>query len=555
MSTKKIEIFENTLLKLLIRRGTDNDRKNVILSEGELGYTTDTKRLFVGDSQTIGGVVAGNVFKGVVSNLSLVTDAEYGDLTYDLNGGTLYVNISSNTWEPVSRNFVTIPGNDTINITGSTISVGTISSANLSNDVVGNSVELDISNRISLNGTQISTNSIVPRIGSYLSLPQGLSINNVPYNWPAGGTGEGLYLRTDIAGNLAWATASAPNTFFVSGTAGQIPVGTIMPFVSSANAPFGWLLCNGQSVAGSQYPQLSAVIGTTFGGSGGNFNVPNLINKTIYGVNNNPAGSTTFSIASGTNSALSATGALYIIKAVSDNIISSSIDVFSPLSATLNGVTQTGAFNPLSGSITISLETTSLTGTTNILGGFVADEYGRVLQEVGDLAGVSSAQPPGTQPIYNRESSPIGFFTTPAYIFNGVDSLAAQILTLTAYPTLTASSGTITNGSQYSIPPNAKYLIFEAFGTKRGPSSGNENRIVTAAPNTSLLSNNTYGSFADTEYVLWYARASTSSDHVAGNNTSFIPLSATSNGALTVAVRVGPSSNDNITLRILGYTL
>ena len=45
---KKIEILENTLLKLLVRRGSDNDRQQVLLSEGELGYTTDSKRLFIG---------------------------------------------------------------------------------------------------------------------------------------------------------------------------------------------------------------------------------------------------------------------------------------------------------------------------------------------------------------------------------------------------------------------------------------------------------------------------------------------------------------------------
>ena len=50
-----IEIIENTLLKLLVRRGTNADRLNTVLTEGELGYTTDSKRLFVGDNQTFGG--------------------------------------------------------------------------------------------------------------------------------------------------------------------------------------------------------------------------------------------------------------------------------------------------------------------------------------------------------------------------------------------------------------------------------------------------------------------------------------------------------------------
>ena len=41
-----IEILENTLLKLLVRRGTDLEREEIALDEGEIGYTTDTQRLF-----------------------------------------------------------------------------------------------------------------------------------------------------------------------------------------------------------------------------------------------------------------------------------------------------------------------------------------------------------------------------------------------------------------------------------------------------------------------------------------------------------------------------
>ena len=60
--SKKIEILENTLLKLLVRRGLDPDRQNVVLDQGELGFTTDGKRLFVGDGQTSGGIITGNKF-------------------------------------------------------------------------------------------------------------------------------------------------------------------------------------------------------------------------------------------------------------------------------------------------------------------------------------------------------------------------------------------------------------------------------------------------------------------------------------------------------------
>jgi hypothetical protein len=46
---KSIEIYENTLLKLIVRQGPDSQRKQIILDAGELGYSTDTKRLYIGD--------------------------------------------------------------------------------------------------------------------------------------------------------------------------------------------------------------------------------------------------------------------------------------------------------------------------------------------------------------------------------------------------------------------------------------------------------------------------------------------------------------------------
>ena len=42
-------------------------------------------------------------------------------------------------------------------------------------------------------------------------------------------------------------------------------------------APVGWALCNGQTLAISQYSALFALLGTTYGGDGtSTFNLPNL---------------------------------------------------------------------------------------------------------------------------------------------------------------------------------------------------------------------------------------------------------------------------------------
>lgn len=56
---------------------------------------------------------------------------------------------------------------------------------------------------------------------------------------------------------------------------GFVPIGGYLPFAGSA-APTGYLLCDGASYTTAAQAALFAVIGYTYGGSGANFNVPNL---------------------------------------------------------------------------------------------------------------------------------------------------------------------------------------------------------------------------------------------------------------------------------------
>jgi microcystin-dependent protein len=61
-----------------------------------------------------------------------------------------------------------------------------------------------------------------------------------------------------------------------------IPIGLIHPF-ASATIPDGYLLCDGGSYATADFPELFTVVGYSFGGSGADFNVPNLIDRTVVG--------------------------------------------------------------------------------------------------------------------------------------------------------------------------------------------------------------------------------------------------------------------------------
>jgi microcystin-dependent protein len=68
------------------------------------------------------------------------------------------------------------------------------------------------------------------------------------------------------------------------------PVGTIIAFANYNAIPAKWLYCNGSLVSQAAYPQLFALIGTIYGAtSGGNFRLPELRQRMIYGAYNAPS--------------------------------------------------------------------------------------------------------------------------------------------------------------------------------------------------------------------------------------------------------------------------
>ena len=572
---KKIEILENTLLKLLVRRGSDVDRQQVVLSEGELGYTTDTERLYVGDNQNPGGNVVGNLFKGSIADITTLSNVVSGDLAYSTTTNKLYrlkYSDSSNlaNWEEVGGVY-SATNNSIVISANNTISVGTLSAGNFSLNALGNSLVLDANNKISLSSTNIKTNSVSTYDSAYLKLPAGLSINSIDYNWPTGGVGSELVLTTDISGNLSWKPSSVSTTLFVSGTAGQIPVGTIMPFVSAANAPTGWLLCNGQSVLGSTYPYLSAVIKTSFGGSGASFNVPNLINKTIYGVSSDPGSSTVYSLCAKTTNigTLSATGMLYIIKAVPDNIVQSTITINNGLTATVNGLPVTGTtVSSLTGNLAVGLPSIVTAATVHTkYEDFSVDTYGRV---TGVFSGsysnagvITEAAPLSTQ--FINQTSPIVFFKNPVTIYDkavGPSSYTTYSFStaLTAYPYITkitqVGSTTFTvlcATPAASVPYNAKNLIIETYIRKDALGDPTQ-AIIAAAPNASLLGS--INSLASVnEYSLASCWAQGSYDHQTTTTQTFIPLSADSANNLVFGLRMSQNHMVTAKIRIVGYTL
>lgn len=84
--------------------------------------------------------------------------------------------------------------------------------------------------------------------------------------------------QTFTSGSTTWVWDGTAWNLQTTTTASNdsMPVGSIMWFAGST-APTGWILCNGATYTNSTYPNLVAVIGTTFGGTPGtNFMVPNI---------------------------------------------------------------------------------------------------------------------------------------------------------------------------------------------------------------------------------------------------------------------------------------
>lgn len=66
-------------------------------------------------------------------------------------------------------------------------------------------------------------------------------------------------------------------------TSGGVPIGCILDFAGST-VPTGWLLCAGQSLSRTDFSDLFAAIGTTYGApSGSTFNIPDLRGRTVAG--------------------------------------------------------------------------------------------------------------------------------------------------------------------------------------------------------------------------------------------------------------------------------
>lgn len=106
----------------------------------------------------------------------------------------------------------------------------------------------------------------------------------------------GSYKLTNLAPGTASTDSATYGQVLTAATSATTPVGSIIMFGGAA-APTGFLLCDGSSRATASFASLFAVIGYTYGGSGANFNLPDLRQRFPLG-----------KAAAGTGSTLGGTG-------------------------------------------------------------------------------------------------------------------------------------------------------------------------------------------------------------------------------------------------------
>jgi hypothetical protein len=112
----------DSIIKL--RRGVDAQRRGIIFNDGEIVYSTDIKRVFIGDNSTVGATLVGN--KNTIGTSPNNTGIQ-NDIFYDTSTSTLYM-LSSDAGSSNLNNYARISpraDNNTITLQNGVFSLNT----------------------------------------------------------------------------------------------------------------------------------------------------------------------------------------------------------------------------------------------------------------------------------------------------------------------------------------------------------------------------------------------------------------------------------------------
>ena len=131
----------------------------------------------------------------------------------------------------------------------------------------------------SISGANGAYNLLMPLIADAKS-PFNLTTNYTNFYLLLGVTDGTIMTKVDKRGILDLSAILNAH----SGGGGSCPVGTVQAYAGNT-VPNGWLLCDGSAVSRTDYADLYAVIGDTYGAGDGTstFNLPNLVDKFVEG--------------------------------------------------------------------------------------------------------------------------------------------------------------------------------------------------------------------------------------------------------------------------------
>jgi len=284
--------------RLILRQGIEQERQNVVLRSGEPAYTTDYKRVFIGDDLTPGGLPVGMKFLGFVAfdensnNVVGVNPGYTGDIIFETSTNLLYVlsgDDFANKNNYFSINKTPTPDNITLFNNRGQLSIipNALDFSYFANFSIGRGLEKfsQIFIRMRDPGPGLTFNDegvlIIQNNGVTNQMLASMEKDTVKARLGLGGVPSDITLRE---------FANAISDFIIqSSSAGSIgvPIGTVIDFAGST-PPDGYLTCDGRAYRILDYPRLADALGNTWGPlTEDTFYVPNLMGRTTVGFGTN----------------------------------------------------------------------------------------------------------------------------------------------------------------------------------------------------------------------------------------------------------------------------
>ena len=300
-------MIDRRITKFKLRRGTDDQRKTVIFEEGELVYTTDTNKIYVGTGFTSGGIIVANTI--TYTTTSNPASPSPNDLFYREDQKRMYIYDANSFAHYVG------PEPDETSITFNTSNTLTIASAGVNNTHLNYTV-VTSAGGLGLSGNGLYVNydpaklfidgsnrlSVSPAIVSSLDPYGGLTARALGVAASVDGqtivvdpTTNTIKVSSISAANISLSAVRAVNlhsdvavasggiVYTLSGLSAGIdnntikmysgkmgvdasalgiqvvPAGTII-HTACSTAPTGYLACSGQRVLISSYTTLASAI-------------------------------------------------------------------------------------------------------------------------------------------------------------------------------------------------------------------------------------------------------------------------------------------------------